>query len=148
MNAVQMLLADHKKVKGLFRQFEGAGERAHQKKQQIGDQIIQELDVHAALEEEIFYPAVDAKATKDLKDTVAEGVQEHHVMHVLIAELKALRSTDETYEPKFTVLIENVEHHIEEEEGELLPAAEKRLGKEVDRLGEQMAARKRQLEQQ
>jgi len=148
MNAVALLKADHRTVKGLFREFEAAGERAHKTKQRLGTQILDELDAHAAIEEEIFYPAVQARAAKELRSTVAEGVEEHHVVHVLIGELRELDATDERFEPKFTVLIESVEHHIEEEEQEMLPAAEKLLGDEVETLGEQMAARKEQLRQQ
>lgn len=148
MNAVKMLKDDHKKVKGLFREYEGAGERAHQTKGKIAEQVFMELEVHSKLEEEIFYPAVQAKGTKDLKEVVNEGIEEHHVVDVLIAELKALDPSDERFDAKFKVLTENVEHHIEEEEGEMLPDAEKKLGNEVDRLGELMAQRKQELIQQ
>ena len=147
MNAITMLKADHQTVKQLFRKFEAAGDRAHKTKQQLGDQILHELDVHAALEEEIFYPAVQARARKPLADTLAEGIQEHHVVHVLIGELRQLRAESDEYNPKMTVLIENVEHHIEEEEGELLPQAQKLLGNDLERLGDAMATRKLQLQQ-
>jgi hemerythrin superfamily protein len=148
MNAITMLKTDHQTVKKLFREFEAAGERAHKTKQKLGDQILHELDVHAALEEEIFYPAVQAKAPKELAKTLAEGIQEHHIVHVLIGELRALTASDEQYEPKMTVLIENVEHHIEEEEGELLPQAQQLLGNDVEALGGEMAARKQQLQRE
>src|SRR5205809_1628905 len=147
MNAITMLKSDHQRVKKLFRAFEATGERAHKAKQQLGDQILAELDLHAALEETIFYPAVQAKAPKELAKTLAEGIQEHHVVHVLIGELKTLTASDTDYAPKMTVLIENVEHHIKEEEDELLPEAQQLLGKDVEALGEQMAARKQHLAQ-
>jgi len=146
MDAIALLKADHKTVKALFRDFEQVGERAHKKRQQVGDQILQELDLHAAIEEEIFYPAVAAKAPKELKDTLLEGIQEHHVVHVLVDELRVMDGTEEEYAPKVTVLIENVEHHIEEEESELLPQAKEILGDALAPLGEQMAARKQQLQ--
>jgi hemerythrin-like domain-containing protein len=104
-----------------------------------------ELTVHAEIEEEIFYPAAKAKADKEGKQLVAEAVEEHHVVKVLIGELQAMLEVNEQYEAKFTVLIENVEHHIEEEEKEMLPDAKKTLGKEVEALGDQMAERKEQL---
>jgi hemerythrin-like domain-containing protein len=142
MDAIALLKADHKKVKELFRKFEQAGERAQKKKYEIGTQILDELDVHAAIEEEIFYPAVAEKAPKELRDTLLEGIQEHHVVHVLVNELRAMHGGEEEYAPKMTVLIENVEHHIEEEESDLLPQAKKILGDDVQALGERMAERK------
>jgi hemerythrin-like domain-containing protein len=136
---------DHQKVKGLFRQFESAGERAYSKKGEIAGQIFHELDVHAAIEEEIFYPAVQAKADKEGKEVVSEAEEEHHVVHMLLNELKAMDPRDDHFEAKMTVLIENVEHHIQEEEKEMLHDAKKTLGSDLDRLGDQMAQRKQQL---
>ncbi|MGI8553744.1 MAG: hemerythrin domain-containing protein, partial [Dehalococcoidia bacterium] len=104
-------------------------------------------EVHTKLEEEIFYPAVQKKL-KDLKKTVNEGLEEHHVVKILINELKQLDPKDEHYDAKFKVLTENVEHHIEEEETEMLPEAEEKLGKDVDKLGDEMAQRKVQLVQE
>jgi hemerythrin-like domain-containing protein len=146
MDAIALLKADHKTVKGLFRDFEQTGERAHKQKHAIAVTILRELDLHAAIEEEIFYPAVMAKAPKELKETLLEGIQEHHVVHVLVDELRAMDGTEEEYAPKVTVLIENVEHHIEEEESELLPQAKEILGDDLKLLGEQMAAHKQQLQ--
>ena len=145
MNAIAMLKSDHKKVKGLFRDFEAAGDRAYKKKQQIAEQVFMELEVHTKLEEEIFYPAVQAKADKEGKELVREANEEHHVVDVLIGELKALDAQDEQYDAKFKVLTENVEHHIEEEEGEMLPDAEKTLGPDLERLGRAMEQRKQEL---
>ena len=145
MDAIKLLKDDHKKVKELFQQYESAGDKAHQKKQRIAEQVFAELEVHTKLEEDIFYPAVQAKGTKDQKELVAEGIEEHHVVDVLIGELKVLSPEDEQYDAKFKVLMENVEHHIEEEEGEMLPDAEKKLGKETESLGEQMLQLKQQL---
>jgi hemerythrin-like domain-containing protein len=145
MDAIALLKDDHKKVKELFKQYEAAGDKARQKKQRIAEQVFQELEVHTKLEEDIFYPAVQAKGTKDQKELVAEGIEEHHVVDVLIGELRALSPEHEQYDAKFKVLMENVEHHIEEEEGEMLPDAEKKLGKETEALGEQMMQLKQQL---
>ena len=108
--------------------------------------IIQELEVHATIEEETYYPAVEAKAKKDGKELVAEAVEEHHVVKVLLGELSGMSAEDEAFDAKVTVLMENVRHHVEEEEEELLPQSEEILGKdELTRLGEEMAARKEQL---
>jgi len=145
-DAVALIKADHREVEQLFREFEGAGDRAYKTKQDLVSKIIQELEVHATVEEEIYYPAVEAKAKKDGKELVAEAVEEHHVVKVLLGELAGMSSEDEAFDAKVTVLMENVRHHVEEEEAEMLPQSEKILGEdELTRLGEQMAARKRQL---
>ena len=141
VDAVKLLKDDHEKVKGLFRQFERA--RSDDKKRQLADEIMTELEVHSKIEEEIFYPAVREKVGED--ELVAEAVEEHHVVDVLMQEIKQLDPSDERFEAKMTVLIENVEHHIEEEEEDMLPDAKKKLGKDVEALGDQMEQRKQQL---
>jgi hemerythrin-like domain-containing protein len=145
MNAITLLKDDHKKVKALFREYEQAGDRAYQTKQRIAELAFTELDVHSAIEEEIFYPAVRTKAGRDGKEIVAEGIEEHHVVKTLIEELRQLEPNDERYDAKFKVLIENVEHHIEEEESEMLPETEECLGDDIERLGNEMLRRKEQL---
>ena len=115
-----MLKADHKKVKGLFAEYQEATSR---KQQEIAQTIIQELEIHAELEEELIYPAI-RKGTKD--DTLMnEATEEHHLVHVLIAELKEVEPSDATFKAKFTVLGELVKHHVKEEEGEMFPEAQK-----------------------
>lgn len=146
MDAITLLKDDHKKVKALFREYESAGDRAHQTKKRIAQQVFAELEVHTAIEEEIFYPAVTSRADKEGKELVDEGIEEHHVVDVLIAELKQLSPEDDQYDAKFKVLTENVEHHIEEEEGEMLPDAKKTLGGTLDELGERMMRRKQELQ--
>jgi hemerythrin superfamily protein len=144
-NAVEMLKHDHAQVKDLFRQYEAAGDRAYQKKQRIAEEVFTALEVHTTLEEELFYPAMKRKADQDGKDLVAEAIEEHHVVTTLMDELKGLDLKDERYDAKFTVLMENVEHHIEEEEGEMFPEAEEVLGDRLERLSQQMQERKQQL---
>jgi hemerythrin superfamily protein len=145
-DAVALIKADHRQVEQLFREFEEAGDRAFRTKQQLVEQISQELEVHAAVEEEIYYPAVEAKAKKDGKELVAEAVEEHHVVKVLLGELAGMLAEDDAFDAKVTVLMENVRHHVEEEEEEMLPQSEELLGdEELTRLGEEMAARKKQL---
>jgi hemerythrin-like domain-containing protein len=141
MDAIKLLKDDHKQVKDLFRQFEKA--RSADRKKQIAETVFHELEIHAAIEEEIFYPAAKAKADKEGKELVAEAFEEHHVVKVLIGELKDLPEVNEQYEAKFTVLTENVEHHIEEEEKEMLPDAQKTLGDDTKMLGDQMAEESR-----
>ena len=145
-DAVSLIKADHRKVEQLFREFEEAGDRAYKTKQQLVSQMIRELEVHATIEEETYYPAVEAKAKKDGKELVAEAVEEHHVVKVLLGELAGMSAEDDAFDAKVTVLMENVRHHVDEEESEMLPQSEEILGKEeLARLGEEMAARKRQV---
>ena len=119
-SVLTMLKADHKKVKALFTEYEEATPR---KQQDIAQTTIQELEIHAELEEELIYPAI-RKGTKD--DTLMnEATEEHHLVHVLIAELKELEPSDATFKAKFTVLGELVKHHVKEEEGEMFPKAQK-----------------------
>lgn len=145
MNAIDMLKEDHQKVKGLFRQFEQAGEDTARKKQ-IANQVFQELKVHSQLEEEIFYPAVKEKTREEeARDLVTEGVEEHHVVDQLMEELQQPGLDDEVYDAKFKVLTENVEHHIQEEEEELMPKAEQALGSDMASVTEQMQQLKQRL---
>ena len=124
---VEMLKQDHEKVKGLFEEFK---ETEGREKTEIANTVIQELEVHADLDERLVYPAIREEIDAD--DKMNEAIEEHHLVHVLIAELKKLKPSDERFEAKFTVLGELVKHHIEEEEGEMLPQAEK---SNIDRLG-------------
>jgi hemerythrin-like domain-containing protein len=145
-DAIEMLKADHDKVKELFRKYAELGDSAHKTKQRIAEQVFQELEIHSKLEEQIFYPAVRETGDPEGEDLVLEGVEEHHVVDVLIQELKGLTPEDEQFDAKFKVLCENVEHHIEEEEGEMLPIARKRLGDETETLAQEMMALKQQLQ--
>ena len=142
MDPVQMLKDDHKKVKQLFKQFEKADDG---KKMEIAREVFRELEVHSKVEEEIFYPAYKQKADEEGQETTNEAVEEHHVVDVLIKEMKAMKKVDETFEAKFTVLTENVEHHIEEEEQEMLPDAKKLLKDQSDELAQKMERRKKEL---
>jgi len=116
---VEMLKDDHEKVKGLLERFK---ETEGKEKIEIAKTIIQELEVHADLEERLIYPAIRDEIDAD--DMMDEAVEEHHLVHVLIAELKKLKPSDERFDAKFNVLGELVKHHVEEEEDEILPQAE------------------------
>ncbi|MCC2640133.1 MAG: Hemerythrin cation binding region [Nitrospira sp.] len=116
---VEMLKEDHNKVKGLFEEFESAEGR---ERAEIAKTAIQELEIHADLEERLIYPAIRQEI--DEEDMMNEAVEEHHLVHVLIAELKKLKPNDDKFKAKFSVLSELVKHHIEEEENEMLPQAE------------------------
>ncbi|MCC6381115.1 MAG: hemerythrin domain-containing protein [Dehalococcoidia bacterium] len=137
---VKMLKDDHNKVKGLFSEFESADGRS---KMRIAKEAMTELEIHTKLEEEIFYPAMQ-RALKE-EELMAEAEEEHHVAKVLIKELEAMERADVHFDAKFTVLAENVKHHIKEEESEMLPKASKIDRTELDRLGEEMQARREQL---
>lgn len=143
MNPIQLLKNDHREVKKMFRDYEKATDT--RKKQEIAEKVFMELEVHAKIEEEIFYPAVREQAKEETKKVVAEGVEEHHVVDVLIRELRRLDARQEEFDAKFKVLTENVEHHIEEEEAEMLPDAEKTLKSDLDEIGQKMMARKEKL---
>jgi hypothetical protein len=148
VDPVELLKEDHEKVRGLFDEFEGTENR--RSKMRIARDTILELDVHAGIEEEIFYPAFRAEIEEEESDEmILEAEEEHHVVHLLIAEIKELLgSSDERFEAKFTVLMENVRHHMEEEENEMLPKADQ-LGEErLAELGEEMAARKKELQRE
>ncbi len=115
-----MLKKDHAKVKELFEEFESAEGRD---RAEIAATTIMELEIHAELEEKLIYPAIRKEIEED--DLMNEAIEEHHLVHVLIKELKKLKPKDETFQAKFKVLGELVKHHVEEEEGEMLPKAEK-----------------------
>jgi len=120
MNAIEMLKKEHRAVEELFEKFEAAKSAGPRRK--VFEQIADALAVHAAIEEKHFYPAVKAKQTEDL---LHEAVEEHLEIKRLIADLLALDASDETFEAKVKVLQEDVQHHVEEEEGELFPKVEK-----------------------
>jgi iron-sulfur cluster repair protein YtfE (RIC family) len=118
-----------------------------EKKQDIFDQIKAALEVHASIEEEIFYPAVKKARSENVKDEVREGYEEHKQIKSLLAETSEVTPDDETWDMKIKVLKEDVEHHVKEEEGEMFPDAKKFLGeKRLMELGEQLEERKQELE--
>jgi hemerythrin superfamily protein len=134
-DAIVLLKADHKQVRRLFREFETAGETATKKKAKVVGQIIEMLTIHTYIENEVMYPEVLA-LLPDLKDDVLESYEEHHVADVLCLELSAMSADDERYSAKTTVLIENVTHHIEEEEQEWFPKVRTGLSrKQLQELG-------------
>jgi hemerythrin superfamily protein len=131
-DAIAILKKDHETVKKLFDQFEEAD--SLQEKKKIVADAIKELKIHAEIEEKIFYPAVRKDVDSDLMN---EADEEHHVAKLLIAELEQLDATDKYWKAKFTVLSENIRHHIKEEEGDMMPKARegdidfKALGKKL-----------------
>ena len=143
MDGIVLLKEDHKTVEGLFKEFEKTKDTATAaQKRTLVDQIITELTTHAFIEETIFYPA----ARTDVPDTtehVLESVEEHHVVAWLLSELQNVDPTVETFDAKVTVLIENVRHHVKEEEEDWFPEVRKALGRSrLVELGEEMQAAK------
>lgn len=138
-DAIVLLKEDHKKVKGLFRDFERSAD-SPVKKQQLVNEIIAELTTHTYLENTIMYPMV-RKALPDLETDVMESYEEHHVADVLCLELIELSPDNEHFEAKATVLMENVRHHIEEEEQDWFPKVRKGMSrKELLAIGERIEA--------
>jgi len=142
MDAIALLKQDHRTVEDLFAQFEKAGGEG--RKQKLAMQICLELSVHAKIEEEIFYPACEGKVEEDL---LKESYVEHDGAKLLIADIIAGEPSDEFYDSKVTVLQEQIEHHVQEEEKRLegLFSQARKAGLDMDALGEQLATRKAEL---
>jgi hemerythrin superfamily protein len=140
-NATQMIRQDHKKVEGLFKKFEQT--KGAQAKRRLAENAMTELEVHAALEEEIFYPAV--KREVDDGSMVQEAIEEHRTVKQLISELKGMEQADDEFGSQFSQLMENVQHHVEEEENEMLPKVEE-SELDLNSLGEQMSQRKQEMQ--
>ena len=143
MDAIELLTADHDEVRGLFEQFRQAHEAEDSDRmRELQQKIFSELETHTRIEEDIFYPAVRETDEEELAETVDEGVQEHHVVKVLMREVADV-SGEDTFVAKMKVLMENVEHHAEEEETEMFPDLRERMSQErLDELGAEMAAAK------
>ena len=143
MDATRLLEQQHKEVTDAFGKYEKAEELSQ--KRQLFLTIADNLSAHAAIEEKIFYPAVYVNETEDL---LKEAVEEHLAAKRIIADLLELEQEDETFDPKMMVLREQIEHHIEEEEGELFPKVRKNFTKEeLDGLGVEMEAMFEDLKQ-
>ena len=147
MNAFQLLKEDHQKVSGIFQQLEPTTERAEKTRTELFAQLQQELEIHAHIEETVFYPAIKQEA--ETREIVLEGFEEHHVVKMLLKELEATPVDTEQWTAKLKVLQENVEHHVEEEEGEMFQKARQVLTEEqINQLGERMEEEKKRLQEQ
>lgn len=143
MDAITLLKNDHKSVERLFKRFEMATKSGGQPREAIVAEIIKELSIHAAIEEQVFYPSVRAEV-QDAEDAVLEGLEEHHIVKWTLAELEGMADSDERFLAKVTVLIESVRHHVEEEEDEMFPQVREALGrKRLGEIGAKMEAAKR-----
>jgi hemerythrin-like domain-containing protein len=143
-DAIVLLKEDHKEIRRAFDRFESAGENAEKTKGKLVDQIIELLTVHTYIENEVMYPRVRA-LLPDLEDDVLESYEEHHVADLLVMELASMKPSDERFDAKTMVLIENVRHHIEEEEQEWFPQVREGLGrKKLQEIGAEMQQARKQ----
>ena len=140
MDALELLKEDHQKVKELFEEAEGVEDQ--KEKNRIFSEIQTELETHARIEETVFYPAVEKH--EELKDMVLESIEEHKQVKTLLKEIDNLKADSEKFEPKLAVLMENVEHHAEEEEeGKMFPKVRQLFSKEeLEELGQELEAAK------
>ena len=143
MDAITLLRDDHKVVEQLFKRFEKAGDRAYVEKRQIVDSIIEQLAIHASIEEQVFYPV--ARATvPSTEDITLESLEEHHIVKWLLSELDGMDPQHERFEAKVTVLMENVRHHVKEEQEEFFPKVRDALSRSaLADLGDALAEAKK-----
>ncbi len=121
MDAIKLLKEDHARIKPLLAELKETTERAEKTRGELFSRIKQELTIHEIIEEEIFYPTL--REHPKAKEIVLEGYEEHDVVSRLMGELDGMDATDERFGPKAKVMAENIEHHIEEEEGEMFKTA-------------------------
>jgi hemerythrin-like domain-containing protein len=147
MNALDLLKEDHDRIKPLLSELKETTERAEKTRGELFSRIKEELTVHEIIEEEIFYPTL--KEHPKAREIVLEGYEEHDVVSRLMGELDGMDPTDERFGPKAKVMAENIEHHMQEEEGEMFRQARKALeAHELEALGERMARRKESARQE
>lgn len=139
MKATEILKKQHKHVKALFKKVDKTEDARGRR--ELMEQIGRALALHTRLEEEIFYPAVRGLQTRKAEEMVAEALEEHHVVDLVLEELPEVDPEDERFEAKMTVLSELVEHHADEEEKEMFKVAQRLGDEELDALGERMQAR-------
>ena len=141
MNAFNLLKSDHEKVAGILTSIEETTERAAKGREELFARLKQELDLHAKIEEEIFYPALED--SEETREVTLEAYEEHRLVKQLLAELEVEPKDTEEWTAKFTVLKENIEHHVEEEEGEMFKKARQILNEdEIETLGDRLQAAK------
>ena len=141
-DAIVLLKDDHKQIRKVFRDFQAAGDAATSRKGTLVQKMIELLTQHTYIENEVMYPRVRA-LLPDLEDDVLESYEEHHVADVLVMELSTIKPTDERFDAKTTVLIENVTHHMDEEEQDWFPQVRQGLGrKQLQEIGAEMVAAK------
>ncbi|MFF5922821.1 hemerythrin domain-containing protein [Streptomyces flavochromogenes] len=128
MDAIVLLREDHKTVEKLFKRFEKTSDDQSSERRRIADEVVEELTVHAWIEEQIFYPAA-REAAPDTKDHILESIEEHHAVVWMLSEIKDMDPGDERFKAKMSVLMEQVRHHVEEEEQDWFPEVRKAMGR-------------------
>ena len=142
MNAFTLLKDDHEKVAGILEQIDKTTERATKGREELFTQLKSELEIHTRIEEEILYPTLEEY--EETRAISLEAYEEHAVVKQLLEELSSQSKDDEQWTAKFTVLKENIEHHVEEEEGEMFKKARKVLSEdELEKLGDRLQEAKR-----
>jgi len=137
-----MLKNDHRDVEKLFKRFEHAGDKAYTEKRKVVDRIIEELSQHAAIEEQVFYPVARATVS-GTEDMALESLEEHRIVKWVLSELDRMDPHDERFDAKVTVLMENVRHHVKEEEDDFFPKVRNKLSRnDLDEVGEALARAK------
>lgn len=136
MNAIELLKEDHQKVSRLFQKVKATEESEHK---ELFEKIKAELDVHAHIEEVVFYPVLKEEGDEELKDITLEGIEEHHQAKIFLRELASLADESEKFEPKLKVLMEDITHHVQEEEGKMFPMVEEQFDEaRLEELGVKM----------
>ena len=144
MNAIELITSDHERFRELFRDFRKAKEGSDEQAR-VAREVLPMLDAHSRMEEEIFYPALRNSGDEQAQARIAESYEEHRLQDALVTELMAMAPGTEQFAAKFKVVMETSEVHMKEEERETLPRAERLLGDQLDRLGQEMAARREQV---
>ena len=140
MNAIELLKQDHKTVDKLFQKVEATEESEHAT---LFERIKFELEVHTHIEETVFYPKLKEDGDEELKKITLEGIEEHHQAKIFLRELSSLAEDSQKFEPKLKVLMEDIKHHVQEEEGEMFPMIEEQFDASVlEELGKQLEAEK------
>jgi hemerythrin-like domain-containing protein len=144
MNALTLLKQDHGNVEELFHRFETASPTDVDELARVRDLVVEQLSKHAVVEEQVFYPAIRAKLGDEQAFTVLEGLEEHHVVKTTLSELEKMTPAHERFRAKFTVLIESVRHHVEEEENDMFPQVRDAFTvEELNTMGERMEEAKK-----
>jgi hemerythrin superfamily protein len=135
MDAITLLKNDHRTVEALFKRFEKLADGSSAERKTVVDKIIEELSIHASIEEQLFYPTA-RRAVPDAEDDVLEGLEEHHIVKWTLSELVDMTPADERFKAKVTVLMESVRHHVKDEEEEMFPRIRKGMdAAALERLG-------------
>lgn len=143
MNALTLLKQDHGNVEELFHRFETAKPDDVDELARVRDLVVSHLSRHAAVEEQVFYPAIRERLGDETAATVLEGLEEHHLVKLALSELEKIDPTHERFRAKFTVLMENVRHHVEEEETDMFPLVRDAFTvEELNTMGETMETAK------